>query len=40
MEFVKQKFQVCFICKKVTKCHVLFRDDIQEVLVCLSCDQS
>jgi len=36
--FKDEKIQVCFICKKVAKCHVLFKDATEEIMVCEICD--
>ena len=32
------KIQICFICKKVARCHELFKDDSEEIMVCEICD--
>lgn len=36
--FQDAKVQICEICHRVTKCHVLFEDDNCQVLVCGLCD--
>jgi len=36
--FLDSKVEICAVCHKVTKCHVLFEDDNCQVLVCGMCD--
>ena len=37
-DFVDSKVEVCEVCHKVTKCHILWESDNEIILVCGLCD--
>jgi hypothetical protein len=36
--WVQNNFDICYICKKVSKCHVLFNDGKEKIMVCGVCE--
>lgn len=36
--FIHSKFEICAICHKVSKCHVLVESNDEPILVCGMCD--
>ena len=37
-DFIHSKFDICAICHKVTKCHILYRTQNEMIVVCGLCD--
>ncbi len=38
MNFVLSEVEICEICHKVSKCHVLYETKDEKILVCGTCD--
>jgi len=38
MSFIHSDVEICSVCHKVSKCHVLYESDDDEIFVCGLCD--
>ena len=38
MNFVLGKVEICTVCHRVTKCHILYQNKNETILICGICD--